>query len=306
MGFAVRYFPVVKARDGWLTPPDMELGFARFHAPMHPRHPRAFTLIELLTVIGIIGLLAALLLGGLVQMKARTHRVTCLNNQRQLLEVWQKYASDNDDRLVVNSNPIGSATPVTTNIPWASGGTHQFYDTVTNEVFITDTRFSAFAYANLNPRIYRCGAIKHYIAGVSMTRHYSMNPYMGVQNGQTFAAPRGFERYQRMSDIAVPSDRLVFAEMNPYIICTTAIRINSMTTNSGGLIASGDFATLPFFPHGKITMVSYADGHVEPQKMLTTEMDRIWPVPWIADHQNLHSPTNADFLWFANRITRGL
>jgi prepilin-type N-terminal cleavage/methylation domain-containing protein/prepilin-type processing-associated H-X9-DG protein len=272
---------------------------------MQPRAVRAFTLIELLTVIGILGLLASLVVGGVAQAKARAHRITCLNNQRQLLEVWHKFAGDNDDRLVVNSNPIGSATPVTTNVPWASGGTHQFYDTVTNEVFLTDPNFSAFAYAKLSPRLYRCGAVKHNIQGVSMTRHYSMNPFMGAQNAGSFSAPAGFERYRRMADIHQPSDRLVFAEMNPYIICTTAVRINAMTAAPDGTIDSGDFATLPGFPHGNVTMVSYADGHVEPQKMLTPDMDRVWPVPWIADHEGLHASDNADFLWFANRMTRG-
>lgn len=272
---------------------------------MPARDLRAFTLIELLVVIGIIGILASLLLGGVAQAKARAHRITCLNNQRQLLEVWHKYASDNDDLLVVNSNPIGNATTVQTNVPWASGGTHQFYDTVTNEVFLTDPTYSAFAYAKLNPRLYQCGAVKHNIQGVRMTRHYSMNPYMGTQARGGFRAPAGFERYRRMNDITQPSDRLVFAEMNPYIICTTAVRINAMTAAADGTIDSGDFATLPGFPHGKVTMVSYADGHVEPQKMLTTEMDRVWPVPWIADHQGLHASDNADFLWFANHMTRG-
>ncbi len=273
---------------------------------MQPRLIRAFTLIELLVVIGIIGILASLTVGGLAQAKARAHRVTCLNNQRQLLEVWHKYAGDNDDRLVPNSNPLTSATPVTTNIPWASGGTHQFYDTVTNELFLTNPGYSAFAYANLNPRLYRCGAVKHNIQGVSMTRHYSMNPYMGPQSGGGFAAPAGFETYRRMNDVTQPSERLVFAEMNPYIICTTAVRINDMTAAADGTIASGDFATLPGFPHGKVAMVSYADGRVEPQKMLTPEMDRIWPVPWLADHTGLHAADNADFLWFANHMTHGL
>ena len=271
---------------------------------MRSRTTRAFTLIELLMVIAIIGILASLLVGGIAQAKMRAHRITCLNNQRQLLVVWQKVAGDHADRLVVNSNPIGSATPVTTNVPWASGGTHQFYATVTNEIFLTDPSYSAFAYAKLNPRLYRCGAVKHNIQGVSMTRHYSMNPFMGPQQASSFNAPRGFEAYQRTHDITQPTERLVFSEMNPYIICTTAIRINAMTADTNGVVDSGDFATLPGFPHGKVTQVSYADGRVEPQKMLTPEMDRIWPVPWIADHQGLHASDNADFLWFANRMTR--
>ncbi|MBI5802216.1 MAG: type II secretion system protein [Verrucomicrobia bacterium] len=271
---------------------------------MRQLHSRAFTLIELLVVIAIIGILTSLILAGVHRAKMQAHRVACTNGQIQIQSVWTQYAGDNDDRLVVNSNPLGNISPPTTNTPWASGGVHQFYATVTNEVFLTDPGYSAFAYARINPRLYRCPAVKHNIQGVSMIRHYSMNPFMGLRQGRSFGAPGGFESYQRMHDISQPSERLVFAEMNPYIICTTAIRINAMTADATGLIDSGDFATLPGFPHGKSTIVSYADGHVESQKMLTSAMDRVWPVPWIADHQGLHASDNADFLWFANRMTR--
>jgi prepilin-type N-terminal cleavage/methylation domain-containing protein/prepilin-type processing-associated H-X9-DG protein len=275
------------------------------------RHPttRAFTLIELLMVIAIIGILASLLAGGIAQAKGRAHSITCMNNQRQLLVVWQKYAGDSDDRLVVNSNPVSSMTPLTTNFPWASSGTHQFYPSVTNEAFLTDPNYSAFAYAKLNPRLYRCAGIKHNIQGVPIIRTYSMNPYMGGRSS-TWSAPTGFETYQRMNDITQPAERLVFSEMNPFIICTSAIRINSLQaetdTNSPalGTIISADFATLPMFGHGRIGQISYADGHVEPQKQQTEEFTRTWPVDWLAFHSGLHSATNADALWYANRLTR--
>jgi prepilin-type N-terminal cleavage/methylation domain-containing protein/prepilin-type processing-associated H-X9-DG protein len=55
----------------------------------------AFTLIELLVVIAIIAILASMLLPSLSMSKQSGQRMSCLNNQRQLIYANTMYAPDN-------------------------------------------------------------------------------------------------------------------------------------------------------------------------------------------------------------------
>jgi len=69
-----------------------------------------FTLIELLVVIAIIAILAAMLLPALAKAKQKAHRISCINNLKQMGSSLFMYAGDNKDNIPVTGFS-GGANP---------------------------------------------------------------------------------------------------------------------------------------------------------------------------------------------------
>src|SRR5262245_46408622 len=107
-----------------------------------PANAAAFTLIELLVVIAIIAVLAALLLPALSDAKALAQRTQCVNNQKQLILTWARYAGDNREMLVPNGG--GQPRPGGPYL-WVLGDNHMYQPAFIDIQFLFNPGYALFA-----------------------------------------------------------------------------------------------------------------------------------------------------------------
>lgn len=69
------------------------------------RKQKSFTLIELLIVIAIIAILAGLLLPALNNARKTAHKISCMNNLKQIFHVFNAYSDDYNDNLMSSRFP---------------------------------------------------------------------------------------------------------------------------------------------------------------------------------------------------------
>ena len=223
---------------------------------MRTYYRAGFTLIELLMVIGIIAILAALLMGGMSQAKAKALSAACLNNLKQLQAAYQMYADNNRDMLVDNSVSSCEAG----RNAWIQGNVQRF-----SASYQRDVTSGVLYNESQSLMVYRCPASRAFVHDFSGTRvphnrSYSISVWLNCN------AKRG---PKKLGQIRRPAKDFVFIDENAVSIDNGAFGIHEAPI-------ANNYWNLPANRHSRGCNLSFADGHVEHWR-------------WTGPHLNRHN-----------------
>jgi len=216
---------------------------------------QAFTLLELLVVIAIIGILAALLLPVLSNAKGKATGASCRNNLKQLQTCWQLYVDDYHGLVPPNRSVLTNGIWRSTPDSWIGSSSAPYDD---NFQPIEQGLLFKYDY-NRSLAVYHCPADKSTVrrlnapnTGLLRTRSYSMSGCLGGRTNEVQ------NTVLRAGDIPKPSQLFVFVDENEDSIDDA----HFLTWPA----PDDRWVNLPADRHGRVGVLSFADGHAETWK----------------------------------------
>jgi prepilin-type N-terminal cleavage/methylation domain-containing protein len=194
---------------------------------------RGFTLTELLVVLGISAVLLSLLIPAVAGSREQARRAHCLANLRSLTWAWLAYAGENRGRLCA-----------------ASAGTSDrsdFHDWVAAGDSADALRLGVLWPYVRDVRPYRCPG-----DSVNANHTYVINSWL---DGEGPPAPGEWLPASTLARVRQASETLVFLE-----------RVDAAGTNDHSFVVppypAEDWVDTPALGlHGRVGLVSFADGH---------------------------------------------
>lgn len=269
------------------------------HTLAHRRGTPSFTLTELLVVIGLMAILASLLLPAWSSAKQQARRVQCLNHQRQLAVTWVLYCGDFNETLV----PNGAQQPggPTQQKLWVLGDYHNFVPAFTNEMYLLDSRYAAFAPYLRTKTVYKCPSDRTTFVvnrgrPIPQVRSYSLNLYLAPIAAMNNRLSTRYRVFRKAGDIPAPAHTFAFMDVTPQNLCTPAFIVSLPG------IDHHRFFHLPATHHNRGGVVSFADGHAEARRWQDPRTFR-YARPGTKIGHDVFSPNNPDLAWIQERTT---
>lgn len=247
-------------------------------------------------VVAIIAILASILLPALAKAKQQAHRITCLNNTRQLTVTWVLYAGDHEERMVANGAQQGSGrSPL-----WVGGAYHNFRPAFTNPLYLLDPKLAAFAPYLKDKGLYKCPSDKTTFIvergrPVPQIRSYAMNLYLGPTESMGERLSTRYLAYQTTAQVATPSQTFLFQDVTPQSLCTPAFIVP--------MPGQGDrWFHLPATHHNNGGVLTFVDGHAEAHRWLDSRTLRTTTAGQRIAHET-PAANSQDLKWLRDRTT---
>jgi prepilin-type N-terminal cleavage/methylation domain-containing protein/prepilin-type processing-associated H-X9-DG protein len=260
------------------------------------RFEGGFTLVELLVVIAIIAILASILLPALAKAKQQAHRITCINNARQLTVTWVLYGGDHEERVVANGAQQGPGR----NTLWVGGAYHNFRPAFINPLYLLDPKLAAFAPYLRDKGLYKCPSDKTtYIVErgrpIAQIRSYAMNQYLGPTDSMAERLSTRYVVYRTTAQVSAPSMTFLFQDVTPQSLCTPAFILP--------MPGQGDrWFHLPATHHNNGGVLTFVDGHAEAHRWLDSRTIRSTTAGQRIAHES-PAANSQDLKWLQGRTT---
>lgn len=228
------------------------------HDPQHA----GFTLLELVVVVGIIAVLGLMLVPAFASTKGDGRVQRCMNNQKQLMQAWLMYTTDNADRFPLIGSWAGGI------MDWTSSPDN------TNTAILEDPSQSTIAAYVKAAALFKCPAdIYQSTANPGpRARSISANGVLGGKPTVQGTYPNGTIYYGGLSTIATsimnlikPGPSRVFTILDEH---PDSINDAAFMLDPGYSPGSERWRNLPGSFHDGAGSLSFADGHFELHKWL--------------------------------------